>query len=436
MPQNGAWSRETSSPQTRRPAPKETTTADRPAGRRLGPNQHARATVFSRSQTEDYFQQVEIRLRSTLEPHRCSGYEIFWRCLKTENAYAEIVRWNGMISAEDSVFRTGNPGIGFNFGARPADLRQPPGCGMPLTVHLPIQERQSGYLAVLAADGHQVGHVDVELRSGQFHDVILTDDVAYRFPRDPQSRSALPQRMALLTVLADARLPVAIPAPLRALELVVRERMSRPLGSCYVALSRVHGRPADAAIASDPLAAAGLTRQLADLLDRMAVAGGEPAIRRATEAASADYWLEWADQVREVLFPLMSEGGRSRAAIELAAVEEVRATGTALVHGDLGGANLLMTVASEPAGDRAPVLAGILDWDEARVGNQANDLASLAVTFGWPLTAQIEQQRQSTDASLLSSARVIAATFALQQALPAALSGDVASLDDGLMRYR
>ena len=122
-----------------------------------GPNQHARATVFSRNQTEEYFQEVEIRLRSTLEPHRCSGYEIFFRCLKTENAYAEIVRWNGkvgdftslrklsgpqygvsdgdvveatitgnlitgtvngveLISAEDSVFQTGNPGIGFNFG--------------------------------------------------------------------------------------------------------------------------------------------------------------------------------------------------------------------------------------------------------------------------------------------------------------------------------
>jgi hypothetical protein len=122
-----------------------------------GTNQHARATVFSRNQTEEYFQEVEIRLRSTLTPHRCTGYEIFFRCLKTENAYAEIVRWNGkvgdftslrklsgpqygvsdgdvveaivtgnrisgivngveLIAAEDGVFQTGNPGIGFNFG--------------------------------------------------------------------------------------------------------------------------------------------------------------------------------------------------------------------------------------------------------------------------------------------------------------------------------
>jgi hypothetical protein len=85
------------------------------------------------------------------------GYEIFWRCLKTENAYAEIARWNGkvgdftslrklsgpqygvqegdiveaiisgnvitgsingveVISATDNVFGAGSPGIGFNFG--------------------------------------------------------------------------------------------------------------------------------------------------------------------------------------------------------------------------------------------------------------------------------------------------------------------------------
>jgi hypothetical protein len=122
-----------------------------------GKNQHAKATVFSRNQTEEYFQEVEIRLRSTIAPHHCSGYEVFWRCLKTENAYAEIVRWNGkvgdftslaklfgpqygvqdgdvveatvvgtvlkgfingveVISATDDAFDSGSPGIGYNFG--------------------------------------------------------------------------------------------------------------------------------------------------------------------------------------------------------------------------------------------------------------------------------------------------------------------------------
>ena len=122
-----------------------------------GPSQHAKAEVFSRNQTEEYFQEVQIRLRSTLTAHRCTGYEVIWRCLTTENAYVEIVRWNGpvgdftslaraeglsygvktgdlveatvdgtvitaftngaeVLSATDDTFDAGGPGIGFNFG--------------------------------------------------------------------------------------------------------------------------------------------------------------------------------------------------------------------------------------------------------------------------------------------------------------------------------
>lgn len=122
-----------------------------------GPDQYAKGVVFSQNQTEDYFQEVEIRLRSSITPHSCTGYEVFWRCLKTENAYAEIVRWNGrrgdftslaratgprygvrdgdvveasitgnviksyingilMLEATDDMFTEGSPGIGFNFG--------------------------------------------------------------------------------------------------------------------------------------------------------------------------------------------------------------------------------------------------------------------------------------------------------------------------------
>ena len=122
-----------------------------------GPNQFVRATVFSRNQTSDLFQEVEIRLRSAISAHSCTGYEVFWRCLKTTDGYAEIVRWNGpimgftslaraqgaeygvkdgdvveataignqitsyingveVLSAIDDVFSNGSPGIGFNFG--------------------------------------------------------------------------------------------------------------------------------------------------------------------------------------------------------------------------------------------------------------------------------------------------------------------------------
>jgi hypothetical protein len=122
-----------------------------------GRSQAASGTVYSRNPTDRYFQEVEIRLRSTLAPGCCTGYEVFWRCLKTEKAYVQVVRWNGkvkdwtslakhsgaqfgvkhgdivkatiigdvikgyvngveMISIADSTYSSGNPGIGFNFG--------------------------------------------------------------------------------------------------------------------------------------------------------------------------------------------------------------------------------------------------------------------------------------------------------------------------------
>ncbi len=121
-----------------------------------GKNQRAKGTVFSKNPTAEYFQEVEIRLRSAIAPHLCTGYEVFFRCLKTDEGYAEIVRWNGkvgdftslekligpqygvqdgdvveatvhgnvlkgfingveVISATDDVFDSGSPGIGFNF---------------------------------------------------------------------------------------------------------------------------------------------------------------------------------------------------------------------------------------------------------------------------------------------------------------------------------
>ncbi len=122
-----------------------------------GRNQFVKAKVVSKNQTEKYYQEVEIRLRSTLAAHNCTGYEVFWRCLKTQGAYVEIVRWNGkvkdwtsfqkhhgaafgvkdgdvveativgnvikgylngveVITATDKTYATGNPGMGFNYG--------------------------------------------------------------------------------------------------------------------------------------------------------------------------------------------------------------------------------------------------------------------------------------------------------------------------------
>ncbi len=287
-----------------------------------------------------------------------------------------------------------------------------------------VTDRLAAYLAVLRRDGQPVA-AGARLVTGQFHDVVLAGEVAYRFPRDERSRRALPARMALLAVLARARLPVAIPAPLDA------GYAGRPLGTCYAAVSRVHGEPAERGASRVQRAESALAHGLAGLLDKLAALGAQERFRHAAPAAAADDWIRWADQVRDVLFPLMTEAGRRRAELELAAVSAVDPTGSALVHTDLGGSNLLLTADGD-----IQTVTGVLDWDGAEIGNQASDLASIAATFGWRLAAQIDAQRAHPQGPMIGIARVVAATFALQQALPAALSGDSDSLADGLAAYR
>jgi hypothetical protein len=125
------------------------------------PDQTAMAVVYSINQNDSCYQEVELRLRSSLSAHSCTGYEINFKASKTSNAYLQIVRWNGppgdfsyldtrdgaqygvktggtvkatisgnvitayingvrMLQVTDTVFTSGNPGIGFNLENSPS----------------------------------------------------------------------------------------------------------------------------------------------------------------------------------------------------------------------------------------------------------------------------------------------------------------------------
>ena len=281
------------------------------------------------------------------------------------------------------------------------------------------------YLAAVGAACGDGDKADANLRRGQFHDVVLLGEVAYRFPRDEESRRLLPARMALLRALRSCEMPVAIPG------LLSDASVAQPLGQCHAALQRVSGEPIEPDQLAEASAQSGMITDLALLLDRLLELGTDPAIREAVPRADPGEWQRFGDDVARVLFPLMSRDGRARAEAELNRVAAVDPTGEALVHGDLGGANLLWTGSGPETR-----LAGILDWDGAHIGNQADDLASIAVTVGWPLAEELDAKRHGGQSPVLADAKAIAATFALQQALPAALSGDQLNLDDGLTGYR
>lgn len=128
-----------------------------------GADQTASARARVGPPNEQCFQELELRLRSTMSAHHSSGYEIFFKATDSKESYLAIVRWNGplgnftyllnehgrrygirtgdIISASaigdtisayrngvrlarviDTVFRRGNPGMGFNL------LSRSPGC--------------------------------------------------------------------------------------------------------------------------------------------------------------------------------------------------------------------------------------------------------------------------------------------------------------------
>jgi hypothetical protein len=120
-----------------------------------GPTQTVEAVVHTVNPKESCYQEVEMRLRSTLTPGSCTGYEISFKATKSASAYLIIVRWNGALgdftylknstgaeygiaegdtvkativgnvitaylngvavgTATDSTYAAGSPGMGFN----------------------------------------------------------------------------------------------------------------------------------------------------------------------------------------------------------------------------------------------------------------------------------------------------------------------------------
>jgi len=83
-----------------------------------GSDQAVEATVHSVNQNDDIYEEVELRLRSSLSAHESTGYEINFRCSKTARAYTQIVRWDGPIGKFTYLNNRG----GSNFGVAEGDV--------------------------------------------------------------------------------------------------------------------------------------------------------------------------------------------------------------------------------------------------------------------------------------------------------------------------
>jgi hypothetical protein len=83
-----------------------------------GPTQTVTATVHSQNPQDSCYQEVEMRLRSALSAHSCTGYEISFKASQTDSAYLIIVRWNGALG--DFTYLTNVSGA--QYGVKEGDV--------------------------------------------------------------------------------------------------------------------------------------------------------------------------------------------------------------------------------------------------------------------------------------------------------------------------
>ena len=97
-----------------------------------GPNQTVEAVVHAVNPKDSCYQEVELRLRSTLTPHSCTGYEISFKATKTSGAYLIIVRWNGPLGDFTYLVNT----TGAQYGVTEGDVVKATIVGNVITAYL------------------------------------------------------------------------------------------------------------------------------------------------------------------------------------------------------------------------------------------------------------------------------------------------------------
>jgi thiamine kinase-like enzyme len=141
-------------------------------------------------------------------------------------------------------------------------------------------------------------------------------------------------------------------------------------------------------------------------------AGVDDEVRAALPHAPEGRWRQFAADVRAELFELMSDCGRERAEREVGALDSLPRLVAAMVHGDLGGENVLWEI----IGGR-PRLSGVVDWDEAMLGDPAEDLAAVGASYGEDLLSRVLALGGWSEGGMAGRIATIRGTFALQQAL-------------------
>lgn len=118
----------------RRPAPQKYDDSTALLKGVWGPDQAVQATVHARNPNQDgkVLEEVELRLRSSISPHQCTGYEVMFRCAKIPRAYCNIARWEGPLGK----FTMLKENYGEKYGVKDGDVVKATMIGKLLTVYI------------------------------------------------------------------------------------------------------------------------------------------------------------------------------------------------------------------------------------------------------------------------------------------------------------
>jgi hypothetical protein len=102
-----------------------------------GADQYIEGIVYSAGPNPSQYEEVELRLRTTITAHSITGYEIFNRCLRGDAAsYLIIAKWPGPLATNASDFTILFSQTGPDWGVRDGDVVSAEIIGDTITVRV------------------------------------------------------------------------------------------------------------------------------------------------------------------------------------------------------------------------------------------------------------------------------------------------------------
>ena len=263
--------------------------------------------------------------------------------------------------------------------------------------------------------------------SGQNSDIlVVNDELVFRFPRYAPGVRALAVEAATLRGICDY-VNLATPDP-------VYVHLDAPPGQAFIGYRRLPGEPLwRATLAS--IDDEGVVRQVAhDLGHFLRALHAIPPAAINPPLPPYDGRAVWGgmyERIRERLFAAMRPDARAQVAAHFETFLADAAHFTVppvLIHNDFGTSNILYDRVSQR-------VSGVIDFGSAGLGDPATDIAALRASYGETFLRQVGEV-YPLNADLLRRARFYQGTFALQEALLGAETGDSEAYAAGMAMYQ